>query len=721
MGCGSSAGLSAPTDQKIVNRLANSTSAYLRSAAHQPVAWQEWSEASFRLAKEKDRPILLDIGAVWCHWCHVIDRESYENPEIAKMINAHYVPVKVDVDARPDIDRRYQEVIQALTGQGGWPLTVFLTPTGEVIYGGTYFPPEDMQGMPGMKSILPRVAAAYKEKKADVTAQARRLHDEIAQFAAQNLRAGELRPVILDEILAQILSNYDAEHGGFGGAPKFPAPTAIDLLLRRSLIVGEPRARDAALKSLDAMAAGGVRDQIGGAMHRYSTDRFWRVPHFEVMLYLEGEMLKLYAEAFQLTGEKRYADAGRELIGYLRSTLSDGARGGFYGSQDADASMHDDGDYWTWTLEETKAVLQGDEFEAAAKHFGIEAVGEMRENPAKNVLYIALPVESVAQQIGKSPEQVEHLIASAKKKLLSARAKRKAPFIDTTLYVNWNGLMVSGMLKASAAFGDSGSKEFALKTLERIWNEGMDSTEGLRHVIQTGGSHTRGFLEDYAYAANAFLDAYELTQESRFLERAKTLSDEMVKRFADNGHGGFFDTQVDPAAIGALQGRRKPIQDAPTPAANSAAALVLCRLHHLTGEGIYKQMAGDTLTSYAATAREFGLFAASFGIALEAYLEEPLRVVVLGAAEDAGTRALLAAAESVYRPNKVVQAVRSAGAQEHLPVPLAELVKNAGVLGQPTAFVCAGTSCARPTSDPEQLKKLVQTFGLSKAGVAHGG
>ncbi len=709
------------TETKTVNRLAQSKSSYLRSAAGQPVAWYEWGDEAFRAAKQQDKPVLLDIGAVWCHWCHVIDRESYENPEIAKMINELFIPVKVDVDARPDIDRRYQEVVQALTGQGGWPLTAFLTPEGEVIYGGTYFPPEDRQGMPGMKTILARVSQVYKEKKEDVTAQAKQLHRDIAQVSSESIKPGELSPGILDQIVANIMERRDEEHGGFGEAPKFPAPTAVELLMRRHLATGDKSYLDTAAKALDAMALGGIRDHLGGAMHRYSTDSSWRVPHFEVMLYLEGEILKIYAQAYQLTGNQRYADVGREITAYLSSTLSDQAKGGFYGSQDADFSPEDDGDYWTWTLDEAQQVLSEEEFEAVRLYFGIEERGEMRENPAKNVLYEAMPAAEVAKKLNKTPEEINRRIAGGKRKLLAARSRRETPFVDKTVYVNWNGLMVSGYLAASSAFNDQEARVFALKTLDRIWKEGIDPKKGLCHILEEGGARTVGFLEDYAYLSNAFLDAYEVTQQDIYLERAGVLADQMVKRFGDNEAGGFFDAEIDPNAIAVLRTRRKPVQDSPTPGANSAAALVMARLFHYTGQELYKQTAEETLASFAGTAREHGFFAASFGIALESYLEEPLHIVVVGKPDDQRTGLLLKAVEGVYRPNRVVQAADAARGGQGLPPALAELLRNVGALNAPTAFVCAGASCAAPTGDPEQLKKLVQTFGLTQSGAIHGG
>ena len=703
-------------DTKSMNRLGNSTSAYLRSASHQPVHWYEWGPEAFSTAKREDKPILLDIGAVWCHWCHVIDRESYENPEVAQIINESYIPVKVDVDVRPDIDRRYQEVVQALTGQGGWPLTVFLTPEGEVMTGGTYFPPEDRWGMPGMMSILRRVAEAYREQKTNVAAQAKRLTQELSEHSARSLQTADLHPSLLERVLTDIVNRFDEEHGGFGDAPKFPPPTALELFLRQYLKTGDKKYLSFVTKTLDGMAKGGMRDQLGGAFHRYSTDRFWRVPHFEVMLYVEAELMRSYALAYQVTQDPFYRQVLEELLGYLKAILSDSEKGGFYGSQDADYSPDDDGDYWTWSLTQAKDLLSPEEMKIAGRYFGIEEQGEMREDPAKNVLYEATPFESLTKLAGKPESDVRVILARAKEKLFAARNHRKAPFVDKTLYVNWNSLMISGMLSASVALEEAGAKALALKTLERIWNEGYSAKEGLFHVVQDKGAHTRAFLDDYAYLLNACLDAYEVTQDLKYLQRAEILATELLEHFQDKKQGGFFDTRAnEKEAIVILRQRRKPIQDAPTPAANSMAALGFNRLFHVTGKPEYRKVAEDTLISFAGTAQEYGLFAASFGIALDSVLHEPVTVVIVGKQVDPKTKALAQAALSVYRPDRIIQRADPAAQVLTLPAPVRELLKNSGGIKEPTAFLCAGTQCAPPTTSSEQLKELLRTFGLAKA------
>src|SRR5579864_574978 len=401
------------------NSLAEASSSYLRSARHQPIRWNEWGEQAFATAKRENKPILLDIGAVWCHWCHVMDRESYEDPAIAEIVNQHFVAVKVDRDERPDIDSRYQAAIQAVSGQGGWPLTAFLTPDGKPFYGGTYFPPSDGYGRPSFRRVLLSIANAYKEKNSDVVEQAKMVESAIAQSESFAGRGGRISASVIDTIETSAQRMFDPEHGGFGQAPKFPHPSALDLLIERyasknrvgTAAPGRPAERSSAVSTnaadlhtlidttLEHMANGGVYDQLAGGFHRYSVDERWVVPHFEKMCYDNSELLKNYAHAYQATGEEFFADVARDIVRWMDEWLSDRKRGGFYASQDADISMDDDGDYFTWTLDETGAVLTKEEAEVAALHYDINVDGEMHHNPAKNVLYVRAPVEEIARRM----------------------------------------------------------------------------------------------------------------------------------------------------------------------------------------------------------------------------------------------------------------------------------------------------------------------------------
>src|SRR5579864_207959 len=432
-----------------LNSLARASSAYLRSAMHQPIQWHEWGEEAFAAAQRENKPILLDIGAVWCHWCHVMDRESYDDPEIAAIVNDHFIAVKVDRDERPDIDSRYQSAIQAVSGQGGWPLTAFLTPDGKPFYGGTYFPPNDGYGRPSFRRVLLSIANAYKEKHGDVIEQARLVEGAIAQSESFAGRTAKVSDSVIAAIQKSAFSMFDAHHGGFGQAPKFPHPSTLDLLIERYARNGDETLRNLIFTTLEHMARGGVYDQLAGGFHRYSVDERWVVPHFEKMSYDNSELLKNYVHAFQATGSEFFANVARDIIRWMDEWLSDREHAGFYASQDADYSMDDDGDYFTWTLDEAAAVLSGDELKAAQLHYDLNEVGEMDHNPAKNVLYVRAPIEQIARRMNLPLEGVRKLLQSARKKMYAARLQRPTPYVDKTVYVGWNSLCISAYLEAA--------------------------------------------------------------------------------------------------------------------------------------------------------------------------------------------------------------------------------------------------------------------------------
>src|SRR3984957_19202239 len=469
-----------------LNSLARASSAYLRSAMHQPIQWHEWGPEAFAAAQRDNKPMLLDIGAVWCHWCHVMDRESYDDPEIAAIVNEHFIAMKVDRDERPDIDSRYQAAVQAVSGQGGWPLTAFLTPDGKPFYGGTYFPPNDGYGRPSFRRVLLSIANAYKEKNADVVEQAAMVENAIAQSESFAGRDGRITRSLVDAVEESAFKMFDARHGGFGQAPKFPHPSALDLLIEREardarVGTGTP-ARPAApaasvslstliLTTLEHMASGGGYDQLACGFHRYSVDERGVVPHFEKMCYDNSELLKNYVHAYQATGSEFFASVGRDIIRWMDEWLSDRDRGGFYASQDADINMDDDGDYFTWTLDEARAVLTEEETQAAALHYDIGEIGEMHHNPAKNVLFVRASIDEIAGRMNLSPEKVSAMLVSAKKKLYAARLLRPTPYIDKTVYVGWNSLCISAYLEAAKVLRLDDVRRFALRSLDRVLAE----------------------------------------------------------------------------------------------------------------------------------------------------------------------------------------------------------------------------------------------------------
>src|SRR3989449_2916039 len=463
----------------VENRLATEQSAYLRSAAHQPVHWYPWSREAFERATREDKPILLDIGAVWCHWCHVLDHESYDDPAVAAIINEHFIPIKVDRDERPDLDARYQHAVSAVSGQGGWPLTGFLTPDGKPFYGGTYFPPQDQYGRPSFKRVLLSIAQAYREKNAEVVEQANMVTNAISQAEAFSGRTGDVSPKVIDAIIESAVKMFDERNGGFGNAPKFPHPSTLDLLIGHYAQTGSEALRDVIVTTLGKMARGGVYDQLAGGFHRYSVDERWIVPHFEKMCYDNSELLKNYVHGWQATGNEFFAEVARDIIRWMDEWLSDRQRGGVYASHDADYSMDDDGDYFTWTLEEAKAVLTPEEAEVAALHHHINQIREHHHHPAKNVLYVRAGLDEIARRLSVSEDRVRELLASAKKKMCAARLARPTPYVEKTIYAGWNAMCVSAYLGAARLLDIPDAPHFALRSLDRLLSEGWNNERGL--------------------------------------------------------------------------------------------------------------------------------------------------------------------------------------------------------------------------------------------------
>src|SRR5258706_10883031 len=543
------------TSTTSLNALARASSAYLRSAMHQPIKWHEWGEEAIAAAQRENKPMLLDIGAVWCHWCHVMDRESYDDPDVAAFVNEHFIAVKVDRDERPDIDSRNQAAVSAVSGQGGWPLTAFLTPDGKPFYGGTYFPPTDGYGRPSFKRVLLSIAAAYKGKNGDVVEQAKMVETAIAQAESFAGRGGRVSRGVIAAIQKSASSMFDAEHGGFGQAPKFPHPSTLDLLIERYARMGDESLRNLIVTTLEHMANGGVYDQLAGGFHRYSVDERWVVPHFEKMCYDNSELLKNYVHGYQATGSEFFAGVARDIIRWMDEWLSDRERGGFYASQDADISMDDDGDYFTWTLDEARAVLTEDEAQVAALHYDINEIGEMHHNPAKNVLYVRAPIEEIARRMSLSAERVRSLLDSAKKKMYASRLERPTPYVDKTVYVGWNSMCVSAYLEAAKVLGLEDARHFALRSLDRVlseaWKAPADAGVRAAHLLHVvaysdpTAEHREvpGMLDDYAATALACLDAYEATADLSYFKFARTIGDTMIARFFDAVSVGFFDAR----------------------------------------------------------------------------------------------------------------------------------------------------------------------------------
>jgi len=702
---------------QMLNSLSKASSAYLRSAMHQPIHWHEWGEEAFATAQRENKPILLDIGAVWCHWCHVMDRESYDNPEIAEIINQRFIAVKVDRDERPDIDSRYQVAVSSISGQGGWPLTAFLTPAGKPFYGGTYFPPDDYYGRPSFKRVLLSIANAYHEKNDDVVEQAKMVEGAISHAESFAGKSADFSPGVIDAIVKSAMKMFDSQNGGFGSAPKFPHPAVLDLLIDQYVRSGDEQIRNVFAITLKKMARGGVYDQLAGGFHRYSVDERWIVPHFEKMCYDNSELLKNYVHAYQATGSEFFASVARDIIRWMDEWLSDRERGGFYASQDADYSMDDDGDYFTWTLQEAQAVLSEDELRVASLHYDINEIGEMHHNPAKNVLYVRASVEEIERRLSLPQDEIQRLLQSAKKKMYAARLQRPTPYVDKTVYAGWNALCISAYLEAAKVLKLRDAEHFALRSLDRLLGEGWRPESGLLHVLAYSDVSAQrreipGVLDDYAFTVVACLDAYEATADLSYFNFAKHIASAMQERFFDPVSGGFFDTgkpAADEKVFGVLGTRRKPFQDSPTPAGNSVAAIALLRLHAYTNDPGLRDKVEQTIEIIAGLAGQYGLFAATYGIAAVHLLHPHTQVVIVG--NDGLAGRLYDAAVSSYAANKTVLKLEASKAvPQNLPPALAETIPQLPGIkeGKPFAVICSGFACQPPVSDPAEIARQLK-------------
>lgn len=688
-----------------MNKLAQATSAYLRTAKDQPVHWHSWGTEPFERAKAEDKPILLDIGAVWCHWCHVMDHESYEDPALAEVLNRDWICIKVDRDERPDVDARYQRAVQAVSGQGGWPLTAFLTPEGEVFYGGTYFPPDGRHGRPGFANVLGELSDRFRNDRDALLRQASEITARLKPNEPLDL-PGTVAQRILDEAADAMAHAFDFRYGGFGTLPKFPHPAACDFLLAHWFDSGHGWAREIVERTLAAMANGGIRDHLGGGFHRYSVDARWAVPHFEKMSYDNSELLKAYGHAYMALPddtETARPELLRQVmegtVRWIMSTMSDPA-GGYYASQDADVTADDDGDYFTWTVDETKAVVTSEEFDAISRYYDIDEVGEMHHNPEKNVLRRTQTIPAIAKLVDKSEDEVGRLIASAQLKMLEARDLRPTPYIDTTLYTGWNAMMASAMMTAGAALERPDLDAHAIATLDLLFSRVVPDIErGAAHAV---GSDVRGILDDQVQLANASIDAYEITGDSMWLDRAETLMAHVMTDYASDV-GGLRDARITSEEPAFLRQEIRPVQDSPTPSPIGVAAIAMSRLAALTGRQEWLAYRDSIIEPFADKLTQLAVFGATMLQAADWALNPTCHVVIVGGADAAE---LLAAARRTYRPRKVVTQLGTDTDPSHLPDALRGMLDGAS----PRAYVCCGNACAPPAGTPEELADTIRTF-----------
>jgi uncharacterized protein YyaL (SSP411 family) len=601
-----------------MNRLSREKSAYLKHAARQKVDWYPWSEEAFERAKSEDKPVFLSTGAIWCHWCHVMAKECFENERIVKMMNELFINIKLDRDERPDIDRRYQQAVAAMGGGSGWPLSVFLTHEGKPFYGGTYFPPEDNHGRPGFGKVLMTVADFYRTKRDAVADFTRNLLDYLKP---ERLSAGEIHRGISDKAESAVLSEFDAENGGFGAFPKFPMPGAIEFLINRHFAAGNEATGYAIKKTLEAMARGGFHDQLEGGFHRYSTDAEWLIPHFEKMADDNAWLLKNYIDAYFLFGDEYFREVAEGISRFVRDVLSD-PEGGFYASQDADVTPDDEGGYFTWTDGDFRKGLNDEEYRVLSLHF-LGDKGSMHHDPSKKVLCIARAPETIAEETGMEADGIKEVIARGRIKLLEERNRRKAPLVDTALYTSLNGMLASSFLHAFRVLGDKGLRDAALKSIERILNINSEGDE----LLHSEG--VKAVLEDYVHIVRALVNAYEVTGGRSYLERADRLMQTCIAKFWDGSSGGFFDTETE-----VLGGKNRTIEDIPHPSANSLGIIQMLKLYNMTDKEVYYRHAETSLKVFSGRVQDMGIHAGCYFSALGAYYHL-IRVAVEASPESA--------------------------------------------------------------------------------------
>jgi uncharacterized protein YyaL (SSP411 family) len=716
------------------NRLAREKSPYLLQHAYNPVDWYPWGEEAFARARRENKPIFLSIGYSTCHWCHVMERESFENDDIAGLMNRYFVCIKVDREERPDLDKVYMTAVQATTGSGGWPMSVWLTPDLKPFYCGTYFPPESRSGRPGFKELLQRVHDVWEANPDGVVAQANQVTDALTQHATlrQAVVAGsadraqpdeEIDPAPLELGFEQFRGSYDDEHGGFGAAPKFPRPVTLNFLFRYSARgwEGEPsgeaqRARAMALHTLRAMGEGGLFDQLGGGFHRYSVDDRWLVSHFEKMLYDQAQLVSSYIDAYQITHEPFYADVARRTCDYVLRDLA-GPDGGFYSAEDAD-SEGVEGKFYVWTREEVDQIIGGDaKADIFCRYYGIEHEGNWEHG--NNVLHVALTVEQTAKLFHKSEGEVQAILADGRARLFAAREKRVRPHRDEKILTAWNGLMIAALGRAHqaivvdrltsgggaghAASGDAAYSNLCLRAAQRAARYILANRFKDGRLLRT--ATVPAMVEDYACFANGLIDLYETDFDPEWLQKAIELTDTMLELFYDPKDGGFFQTDGRDASVLV---RSKEDYDGAEPSGNSMAVLLLLRLGQITDRASYRDAAEKTLRLFANHLRVAPHAVPQMLCALDFYLSQPKQMIIAippGREDAADTRALLSVIRGRYVPNAIVILADGGQRQRTLAkwLPFLETVRPLD--GKPTGYVCANHACQLPTNDLATLEK----------------
>ncbi len=698
---------------RYTNRLIHETSPYLLLHAHNPVDWYPWGEEAFAKARRENKPIFLSVGYYTCHWCHVMERESYSNPDVAAVLNRSFVAIKVDREERPDIDSTYMAFVEATTGSGGWPMNVLLTPELKPFFGGTYFPPDNL------KQLLARVAELWASHRSDIEKSAGNITDQLQRFTTVASTGGSLPPRVLDNAFQQIKQTYDAADPGFGGAPKFPRPVVLEFLLPYWKRTGNQEALDMVLKTLHAMAAGGVHDQLGGGFHRYSTDTHWRVPHFEKMLYDQAQLASIYTEAFQITHDPFYADVTRDILDFTLREMRDPS-GGFYSALDADSPVargstkNGEGAFYVWRAVEIEQVLGPELVPIFEFRYGVSKEGNVPASQdiegwlkGKNVLYEEHSVQETAAKFGKKASDTEQLLAEARKKLFTARAARPRPPSDTKVITAWNGMMISALSRASRVLNEQRylqAAEQAQILIERKLYE--QATGTLKRRYRHGIIGINGYLDDYAWAIKGSLDLYEASFETSLLPWALKLQRKQDDLFWDQKQGGYFTTT---GADKSLLWRSREAYDGAEPSAASVSALNLIWIWQLTDDKTWKDKLDNTLAASSSQLEKSPEATPLLAAALDMQLSKHKQIVIAGSPHAADTSALVDLVWQRFLPNAILFLADGGQGQRELAryLPVAEHMSRKQ--GKATAYICENYVCNLPTADPSVAARLLDS------------
>ena len=686
--------------------------------AHNPVDWYPWGEEAFAKARREQKPIFLSIGYYTCHWCHVMERESFSDPGIAEMMNRSFVSIKVDREERPDVDRIYMTFVQVTTGSGGWPMSVFLTPDLKPFFGGTYFPKDDNHGRIGLRTLLTRVADAWQKDRDRIMQSAGEVTEALRKsLDATAGDASKLQVPVLDKTYQQIKASYDATHGGFGGAPKFPRPVVFNFLLRYYARTGQKDALDMTLHTLREMARGGIHDHIGGGFHRYSTDATWHVPHFEKMLYDQAQLAISYLEAYQITHETFFADTARDIFDFVLREMH-APEGGFYSALDADSLIeagkpeHGEGAFYVWGAKQIEQVLAPDTAAVFDFTYGVESSGNVPperdfqgEFRNKNVLVMRHSLAETAQKFGKSEPEVRRVLNGARQKLFAARSRRPHPPLDDKVLTAWNGLMISALARASQVFEEPRYLTAAESAARFVQVKLYDSKKGhLRRRYRAGETAVNGFVDDYAFLVQGLIDLYEASFDVRWLSWAIQLEGKQDELFWDSKNGGYFTTSgADPAIL--MQTRED--YDGAEPSPNSVAAMNLLRLWQMTDRKDWHDKAEKTFAIFGNRLQEFPQALPQLVAALDFSLSKPKQIIIAGQPDAPCTRALLKLVHQRYIPNKILLLADGGPGQKQLAQWLPFVHSVTQKQGRATAYICENYVCKLPSADPQVVARLL--------------